>query len=263
MSQTGPQPLAGMRIWLTRPAHQAQDWAQGLQAAGATVAVEPLLDIVPPQDEAAARAALVQAEQADIVVATSVNAVRGAWRLRPDFAPRGMLCAVGRGSAQALEVAAGRPVQAPQQGDTSEALLGIAALSAVAGRHVVLLSGEGGRKKLVSTLSARGARVDKAMLYRRRPAAIATPRLVALMNSNDALVVTSGEALQHLCALLARCDRQQLQDALARMQVVVPSPRVVQLMPDDLFQCPPRAVTRMTVDAVVDALAPMWRCARQ
>lgn len=252
-----------MRIWLTRPAHQAQGWTDGLEAAGATVAAEPLLDIVLPQDEAAARAALANAERADIIVATSVNAVRGAWRLRPDFAPRGMLCAVGRGSAQALEAAAGQPVQVSLQGDTSETLLGIPALTVVAGRHIVLLSGEGGRKKLVATLSARGARVDKAMLYRRRPARIAASRLTALMNANDAIVITSGEALQHLCVLLAACDRRQLQAALAHVQVVVPSPRVVQLTPEDLFQRPPRAVARMTVDAVVDALAPMWRCARQ
>lgn len=248
------QPLAGRRIWLTRPLHQSHEWARDLEAAGAQVDVEPLLDIIGPPDEAAANRTLEAAEQADVVVATSSNAVRGAWRLRPHFAPSGVLCAVGAATGQALEQATGRQVQYPQQGDTSEALLALPALSNVAGSRIVLLSGEGGRGKLVEALSARGGHVGKAALYRRRPAAIEPQRLQALVDSNDTVVVTSGEAMQHLGTLVHSCENDAVFNALARLTVVVPSRRVVQITPEDLFAHPPRVVERMTVEAVVTAL---------
>lgn len=257
--ETAQQPLAGQRIWLTRPAHQARDWAAGLEAAGARVDVEPLLEIVPPADEADARTALAAAENADVVVAASPNAVHGAWRLRPGFAPTGTLCAVGDSTARVFERNAGRAVQVPEQRDTSEALLAVPALSAVAGRHVVLLAGEGGRAKLKQALAERGARVSKAAVYRRQLPGISERRLKALITGNDAAVITSGEALTHLCQLVHACAQTELYGALARLQLVVPSPRVVQLVPDKLFQRPPRVVVRMTVDAVVAALAPGTR----
>lgn len=255
MTEQTAQPLAGQRVWLTRPAHQAAEWAAGLEAAGAVVDVEPLLDIAPPDDEATARAALAAAERADVIIATSPNAVRAAWRLRPDFAPTGRLCAVGDATGAALRQATGRAVDVPHAADTSEALLDLPILSNVAGATVALLSGAGGRRQLTAELAARGAQVHKVALYRRRPVAIEHARLAALINANHAAVVTSGEALLQLCALLQSCSRAAIAPGLRRIQLVVPSPRVVQLTPVDLFERPPRAVARMTVDAVVAALA--------
>lgn len=250
-------PLAGRRIWLTRPLHQTRDWAAALEVAGARVAIEPLLEIVAPADVSAARTALAAAEHADIVVATSSNAVRGAWRLRPGFSPAGTLCAVGAGTAHAFEQHSGRPVAMPGQRDTSEALLAIPALSGAAGRHVALLSGEGGRRKLMRTLTARGARVSKAAVYRRQPSVIPEQRLNELIAGNDAAVITSGEALTNLCALVRARGRPDLYDALSRLQLVVPSRRVARHAPAELFRRAPRVVERMAVDAVVAALARM------
>ena len=101
-------PLSGCRVWLTRPAHQAEGWAAALEAAGATVLREPLLTIEPPADIEAARAGLIAAEAADRILATSTNAVDAAWRLKPDFAPQGTLYGVGAASADAQAARAGR-----------------------------------------------------------------------------------------------------------------------------------------------------------
>src|SRR5699024_11668043 len=167
------QSLAGLRVWLTRPAHQAGAWAAAFEAAGVQVEREPLLTIAPPRDEDAAVQARRRAERADIVIATSPNAVHGAQRLWPAFAPAGTLCAVGAATARALQQATGRRVYSPARGDTSEDLLQMEALHSVAERRIVLLSGEGGRNKLMRTLTARGAIVGKVALYRRLPAEIA------------------------------------------------------------------------------------------
>lgn len=255
MSRTQQQPLADQHVWLARPAHQAAGWAASLEAAGARVTVRPLIGIVPPTNEAAARRALAAAEQADIVLATSPNAVRGAWRLRPNFAPSGQLLAVGDGTTRWLQQAAGRAVTVPGSRDTSEGLLELPELARVAGLTVVLLSGQGGRRELQQTLARRGAHVHKIVLYRREKITMPGTELAALVNGHHAAVVTSGEAVQHLCIMLQACDRGHIQPGLERLQLVVPSPRVVKLVPEALFRRPARAAARMTADAVVSALA--------
>lgn len=251
----GQQPLTGQRVWLARPSHQSADWAAALEAAGARVTAQSLIEIAAPRDEVAARHGLAAAEQADIVLATSPNAVRAAWCLRPGFAPVGQLLAVGDATAAALQQATSRPVAVPPQHDTSEGLLRLSELTGIAGQTVALLSGQGGRNKLQQSLAARGAQVEKIVLYRREKAMIAPAELAALINDNDAAVVTSGEALQHLCTMLRGCDRAALHPGLAQLQLVVPSPRVVKLVPEELFRQPARAAARMTAQAVVAALA--------
>lgn len=251
----GQQPLTGQRVWLARPSHQSADWAAALAAAGARVTARPLIEIAAPQDEAAARQGLAAAEQADTVLATSPNAVRAAWRLRPGFAPVGQLLAVGDATAAALQQATGRPVAVPPLHDTSEGLLRLPELTGIAGQTVALLSGQGGRNKLQQTLAERGAQVEKIVLYRREKAVIAPVQFAALINENDAAVVTSGEAVQHLCTMLQNRDRTALQPGAVQLQLVVPSPRVVKLVPEELFRQPARAAARMTAQAVVAALA--------
>lgn len=254
MTAAAQRPLAGWRVWLSRPAHQTAEWAAGLKAAGAWVEVEPLIRIVPADDDAETGLALAAAERADIVIATSPNAIRAVQRLRPQFAPTGALFAVGDATARALQHLTEQTVQVPDSADTSEGLLAMSGLTAVQDAEVVLLSGRGGRRKLVQTLTDRGAQVRKIALYRREMASISRDRLVDLVNHNDAAVVTSGQALSNLCTLLGDCDQRAVQQGLARIHVVVPSPRVVQLTPEGLFRHPPRAAARMTVDAVVNAL---------
>lgn len=254
------EPLRGCRVWLTRPSHQTREWAATLEAAGATAVCQPLLEIEPPADVDAARRGLARAESADLVLATSRNAVREAWRLRPDFTPGGTLYGVGASSAAALESASGRVVERPVGGFTSEQLLALDSLADLAGRRAALLSGEGGRTAIADTLRERGARVDKIALYRRWPVTIAPARLAELLARVDAVVVTSGEALAHLLALAAGDNRA----ALAATRLVAPSTRVVQQADHGLgWTRAPVVVDRMSGDGVVAALARVWRGERQ
>ncbi|ROO25227.1 uroporphyrinogen-III synthase [Salinisphaera orenii] len=253
-------PLSGCRVWLTRPAHQAEGWAAALEAAGATVLREPLLTIEPPADIEAARAGLIAAEAADRILATSTNAVDAAWRLKPDFAPQGTLYGVGAASADALEAASGRPVARPSGAFTSERLLALESLASLHGQRAAVLSGEGGRTALADTLAARGAAVTRVALYRRRGADIGPARLARLLDRADAVVVTSGEALAHLLTLAGDDHRA----ALARLRLVAPSRRVVQQADQGQgWTRAPVVVDRMSGEAVVTALARVWRGDRQ
>lgn len=247
-------PLAGLRVWVTRPAHQAAGWCQALEAAGAETLRQPLLAIMPPADPNAAIAALQQAAAADVLLFTSTNAVAGAWSLLPDFEPRGRVYAVGRGSADALAGRLAQPVAVPRGDWTSEGLLADPGLAAPAGQTVAIITGAGGRDKLRAALSQRGARVILAPVYRREGAALAPARLAALVETADAIVVTSGGGLARL-ATLASSAPERIQAALFATQLVVPSSRVVKQALDLGFTVTPLAPARMEQAALVDVLA--------
>lgn len=249
-------PLAGQTIWLTRAEHQNAAWARLLEQAGATVVLEPLMAIEPVTDRQAAYRELMQAANADRLLATSTNAVDAAWQLMPGFAPTGRLYGVGSASAQALEAAAGRTVERPAGAFTSEGLLAMDTLTDVQGLDIAILSGEGGRNLLVDTLAERGARVRKIALYRRRWLMPGRERLAQIVRRADTVIVTSGEALTHLCDIVNTGADEGVRADLERCRLVAPSMRVVKQTDQRLnWQHAPLIVERISGEAIVAALA--------
>lgn len=243
--------LRGMRVWVTRPAHQADGLCAAIEQAGGHAFRQPLLAIEGPSDPDAACRGLAAAEQADALVFTSTNAVAGAWRLNPDFAPRGGLSAIGGATAAALENAAKRPVTKPEHGDTSEDLLALPCFTQPAGRHVAVVTGENGRGRIQSVLAEQGGVVTEAAVYRRCRVPLARDRLQVLLAESDAIVITSGEALSHLAAI---CPNGLL-PTLQSQQLVVPSARVLKLAASLDFKVPPVRPDRMEESALVATLA--------
>ena len=208
--------LAGLRVLVTRPAHQAAPLLGMLEAAGAIAHSLPLLAIAPPQDPAAARAALRAHGDADLWLFTSANAVEGAMALHPENWPRRLL-ALGQGSARAL-ARYGHVAMAPE-GGRSEDLLQWPELKAVQGQRILIVTGEGGRRLLVDTLTARGARVAQACCYRRERVTHAPAEVAQALADSEVLVLTSGEALEALLALAPV-------ETLTARTLLLPSPRV-------------------------------------
>jgi uroporphyrinogen-III synthase len=67
-------PLSGLRIVVTRAAHQAGELARPLSAAGAEVILLPTVSISPPKDPARLESAARHAGEYDWLFLTSVNA---------------------------------------------------------------------------------------------------------------------------------------------------------------------------------------------
>jgi len=209
--------LSGLHVLVTRPAHQAAGLVLKLEDAGASVESLPLLAIAGPHDPALARQTLLDHVDADLWIFTSANAVRGAARLQGHNWPPALL-ALGQASVRAL-AELGHAATAPE-GGSSEDLLLWPELAELAGRRVLIISGEGGRTLLAETLRGRGAQVAVARCYRREPIQYPAPQLGAALHRADVVVLTSGEALQ---ALLAQAPRP-IQPAL-----LLPSERVAAL----------------------------------
>jgi uroporphyrinogen-III synthase len=156
---------------VTRPAAQARGLCELIRAAGGRAIPFPTLEIAPVADPGPARDLLNQAW--DLMVFVSRNAVELALELTGDTPGTGVwpgarrLAAVGRATAAALESAGRPPDLVPTERFDSEALLALPDLEGLAGGRVLIVRGEGGRALLGEVLSARGAEVHYAEVYRR------------------------------------------------------------------------------------------------
>ncbi len=153
-----------MKVWITRSLPGCERQARALRAAGHECVVAPVIDIEPVRGPA-------PEGPFDIAIFVSEHAVRlGLPQL--DLRTTNLL-AVGPRTAEVLKRAVSErpgwvtgPVQTGMRAD-SEGLLALPALATVAGRHVLIVSGIGGREVLQEQLVARGARVSRFAVYRR------------------------------------------------------------------------------------------------
>lgn len=212
-------PLAGLRVLVTRPVHQAGGLVLKLEDRGAVVSTLPLLAITAPADPDAARAVLQAGRSADLWIFTSANAVAGAQALHGEGWPSQLL-AIGQATARAL-AAHGHAALAPE-GGSSEDLLLWPELAELSGKRVVLVTGEGGRTLLARTLADRGASVTVARCYRREVIPHAAATLEAALRTSEVVLLTSGEALQALLSQLPPTS------ALQEMPLLLPSQRVAE-----------------------------------
>lgn len=244
---TMPASLRGQRVLVTRPAHQAEPLCQLIEQAGGEAAKLPLIGIEPVGDDDAIAAALQRAATFDGWIFTSANAVRYAALRAPDTWPPAY--AIGSATARALAEAGHAPVATPQQKSSSEALLSLDDFQNVAGKRYLIVTGEAGLDTLTRGLTERGAVAEALAVYRRVPLSHTPGRLEAEIRMADAIVITSGESLDHIWALTPEALRPTL---LARV-LVVPSERVLEKARQYGF-ADPRVPDEVSDDAILSAL---------
>lgn len=196
--------LAGLKILVTRSRDQAWVLAQGIEQAGGSPLLFPLLDIAPRQDQQALIAQVAHLADADLAIFISPNAVQygmAAIRAAGCSLPASLAIAtVGQGSAKALFEQGVRDVLVPEHRYDSEGLLALPQLQQIAGKQVMIFRGEDGRALLGDTLKLRGAQVEYVACYSRskpvNDVGVLTNELP------DAITVTSSEALGHLWQML-------------------------------------------------------------
>jgi uroporphyrinogen-III synthase len=197
-----------------------------------------------------------------MAIFTSANAVRYALpliRARQGVPACLIIVAIGKASAHQLEQCGLPPQLVPSTGFSSEALLAMPRMQAVAGERVVIFRGEGGRELLGDTLKARGARVDLAEVYRRAVPEADPRELVQRWKQGEIniVVVTSNESLQNLFAIVGGVGQQWL----CATPLVVVSERARRLA-HALGVGHPVLTTREASDeAIVETLL-KWRQAR-
>ncbi|QWP77337.1 uroporphyrinogen-III synthase [Lysobacter sp. K5869] len=238
MSRESPTPPRWYVISL-RPS----DEHEALRCIAAQYASE-LIELSPwsirSDNTIATRMALAEALRATRIVVTSPNAVRALRDLcaadaraaspslpRPPQRAGQTWFAVGAGTAQALSDFGIAEVRWPERMD-SEGLLALPGLqSFAAGESVGLLTAPGGRGVIAPSLSARGAQVIRADIYRREPAPLSRFMIARLSDARAPLLLalSSGEALQRVLDELPAQAAARLRQA----RVSAASERLAQL----------------------------------
>ena len=191
---------------VTRPREQAAALARLIEAQGARAILFPALEIRDVGDARELRALIERLHEFDRAVFVSPTAVQKALQLIGQWPEKVAVAALGQGTARELHRHGIAGVLVPRSGADSEALLASPELQQVAGLHIVIFRGAGGRELLGDTLAARGARIEYANCYvRASPRADSAALLAAWQRGEiDAVTVFSAEALDNLFALLGR-----------------------------------------------------------
>lgn len=210
---------------VVRPAAQANQLVQMLRQLGHAPLCCPLLETRPGCDLPHLGDML---QEADLVIAVSMHAVHFAHHFLLQTGqtwPHIDYFAVGQASADAFAEAG---IQALCPADPrSEGLLALPALQGVSGRRVLILRGNDGRDLIARTLASRGALVHYCATYERHYPDLDGDALIRHWQAAglDSLLITSGELLQRLLALVPGPQHPWLYDRL----LVVPSPRVAEM----------------------------------
>lgn len=255
--------LTGVRVLVTRPAHQADGLAQLIEAAGGEAIRFPVVEILEPEDSSALLRTIDRLDEFDMAIFISPNAVNKALNLilaRRRLPPHLALACVGRGSAKELRHFGFENVIVPGGRFDSEALLALPALTEVRGKKIVIFRGDGGREVLGNTLTARGAQVEYAECYRRaKPTADSTLLMRRWARGDiDAVVVTSVAGLRNLFDIVGKLGQQWL----IKTPTVVVSERMAEVCRELGYKQAPLIADEASDEGILRALE-AWRRAQK
>jgi len=192
------QPLFGKRVLVTRPAHQADDFAARLWEAGAEPIVAPTIAVGPPDDVAAAHDAVARARTYDWVVFTSRNGVDAFFdvlgELGRDARAFGdaRIAAIGPKTGEALARRGIRVDLMPTE-YVNEAVAADLLARSAAGDRVLAFRAQEAREVLPEMLREQSRIVDVVGAYRTRP--VDDPELRAKAERADIVTFTSASTV--------------------------------------------------------------------
>ncbi len=212
-------PLMGVKVLVTRPAHQSDHLCHLIEQAGGQPLRFPVIEVAEVEDNTELLDCIKHLDEFDTAIFISVNAVEKALPTllkRSDVLNHLQIAAVGKRTAEAVEKW-GYPVLYPDPPFNSESLLKMPEFQMVEDKNIVIFRGEGGREILADGLRQRGATVEYVNVYQRvQPPVPKTPP-----EPVDVITITSGEGLQNLFAMLAK------QEWLMHTPLIVISSRMV------------------------------------
>jgi uroporphyrinogen-III synthase len=189
-------PLAGQRVLVTRPAHQAVDFSAALQALGAEPISFPTIEIVPIEDTRLLDEAIQRINASsplrlfasppprlpassppyyDWLVLTSANGVAAFWerlesaRLDSRCLASVRIAAIGPATAAALRQRSIIPDLVPEVYTAEGILAAFDELGSITGQRFLLARADIARRALAKGLVERGAQVDEIAAYHTVP----------------------------------------------------------------------------------------------
>jgi len=197
-------PLADRTLVVTRPASQAAELAEALEALGARALLFPTIEIRPPSDLGPLEAVARGASDYDWVIFTSANGVlafheaskrMGLEISRSVGASR--VCCIGPTTARAAE-GTGLPVSLIPERYVAEAVVdALDATGQLQGQRILIPVAGGAREVLPRRLRQRGAIVDVVVAYETIPVGeVSVERLARLHDGVDLVMFASPSSVR-------------------------------------------------------------------
>jgi uroporphyrinogen-III synthase len=201
-----------MKILVTRPRAQTDEFAEKLRSAGFEPISFPVIEIQPIGNNVALERALEKLNCYEWMVFTSVNAVDVVFDViatkqssverrllrsaRSDVTPK--VAAIGPKTAEALRVRGVTPDFVPEEYVAEAILPGLGDLQ---GKWVLLPRAEIARADLPNAISKAGGIAHEIIVYRTLPAEIDTDGLNALKSGVDVITFTSASTVENFFAI--------------------------------------------------------------
>lgn len=207
--------LAGKRVVVTRPRHQAGPLVQALESEGAAVLVAPAIEIVPPKDTTPLDEALRALDRGefDWLVVTSANAVEATLDRLTALSlqlPDGLrIAAVGPKTRAALRERGAEADVVPERFVAEEVFRALAETTPLAGARMLLPRADIAKDLLRQRLREAGADARAVTAYRTVSAsgAIEETRERVAAGEVDVVTFTSASTAQ---GFLGGVDRERL-----------------------------------------------------
>lgn len=208
-------------IIVTRPSGQSQNFINRIKKAGYTPFDLPGIMIVPARYQKSAIEMLNNAQKYDYLLFTSPNSVRFAKRLKLNFQHVNGFISIGSGTEKALKpYIKGKESIIAAKPYTSEALIDTLKDRGIAGKSVLIISGEGGRRLLDSAINDLGGTGEYCDVYRREvPESYNVDPILAFKSQKSAkrslyLTISSQEAFMNLLPTLESSGLKSLIDGV-------------------------------------------------
>lgn len=191
-----------MKVLITRPRSQADDFADKLRFAGFEPIYFPVIEIRPIEDNVALDRALEKLNCYEWVVFTSANAVNVVLdKFSPSLkgtGPSVKFAAIGPKTAEALQVRGVTTDYVPEEYVAEAILLGLGDL---VGKWVLLPRAEIARKALPEAIFNAGGIAHEIAVYKTLPAQPDPDGIVALKAGVDVVTLTSPSTVQNFVVI--------------------------------------------------------------
>jgi len=253
---TDDLPLSNQKVLLTRPAHQCDELKRLFEECGATVFLQPTIEILPPPDWQVIDEAIKSISNYDILVFSSSNGVRSFFgRAKTTFTvifengtknfPQ--IVATGPGTAEVLTEYGVKNIEIPSKSYDAEGVLVILSQNSIAGKRILLVRGNRGRTLLSNELARLGANVEQVSAYQSVDLAAPASEIASLVQCGKIhwITVTSSAIGRSLVRMFG--------DDLRRTQLASISP----ITSETLTECgfPPTVeAAKATLPALVESV---------
>lgn len=195
-----------MKVLITRPRAQADDFADKLRSAGFEPILFPVIEIQPIENNIALERALEKLNCYEWVVFTSVNAIpptvsphfQRKWGECPKGTRGAKIAAIGPKTAEALRKRGIEPDFVPDEYVAEAILPGLGDLQ---GKWVLLPRAEIARADLPEAIAKAGGIPHEIIVYRTLPATIDPDGLNALKSGVDVVTFTSASTVENFVAI--------------------------------------------------------------